>query len=103
MIIEIASHFSGSPVLVVTGSWFGNNGLFKPVRQVLGLQFNMLSRLRISSNLYDLPAARNYLLKDAVSIVMKIRDNGVSSKKLTITETGHDETDAHRPLVLRQG
>lgn len=58
MIIEIASHFAGAPILVVTDSWFGNNGLFKPVRQVLGLQFNMLSRLRISSNLYDLPTAR---------------------------------------------
>lgn len=58
MIIEIASHFAGAPILVVTDSWFGNNGLFKPVRQALGLQFNMLSRLRISSNLYGLPTAR---------------------------------------------
>jgi len=58
MIIEIASYFAGVPVLVVTDSWFGNNGLFKPVRQALGLQFHLLSRLRVSSVLYGLPAQR---------------------------------------------
>jgi hypothetical protein len=58
MIIEIASYFSGVPILVVTDSWFGNNGLFKPVRQALGLQFHLLSRLRVSSALYALPAQR---------------------------------------------
>jgi hypothetical protein len=34
MIIAIASCFAGSPILVVTDSWLGNNGLFKPVRVV---------------------------------------------------------------------
>ncbi len=58
MIIEIASHFAGVPVLVVTDSWFGNNGLFKPVRQALGLQFHLLSRLRVTSMLYGLPPER---------------------------------------------
>ncbi|VFN02083.1 MAG: hypothetical protein BECKG1743D_GA0114223_107002, partial [Candidatus Kentron sp. G] len=38
MIIDIANHFAGVPILVVTDSWFGNNGLFKPVRQALGMQ-----------------------------------------------------------------
>ncbi len=58
MIIEIASCFAGVPVLVVTDSWFGNNGLFKPVREALGLQFHLLSRLRVSSVLYGLPPER---------------------------------------------
>ncbi len=58
MIVEIASHFAGAPILVVTDSWFGNNGLFKPSRKVLGMQFNMLSRLRVSSMLYAIPDAR---------------------------------------------
>ena len=58
MIIAIASHFAGVPVLVVTDSWFGNNGLFKPVREALGLQFHLLSRLRVTSMLYDLPPER---------------------------------------------
>jgi len=58
MIIEIASYFAGVPVLVVTDSWFGNNGLFKPVRQALGLQFHLLSRLRVTSMLYGLPPER---------------------------------------------
>jgi hypothetical protein len=58
MIIQIASYFAGVPVLVVTDSWFGNNGLFKPVRQALGLQFHLLSRLRVTSVLYDLAPER---------------------------------------------
>jgi hypothetical protein len=58
MIIEIASCFAGTPVLVVTDSWFGNNGLFKPVREALGLQFHLLSRLRVTSMLYGLPPER---------------------------------------------
>jgi hypothetical protein len=58
MIIEIASCFGGAPVLVVTDSWFGNNGLFKPVREALGLQFHLLSRLRVTSVLYGLPPER---------------------------------------------
>ena len=56
MILEIAGHFAGVPVLVVTDSWFGNNGLFKPVREALGLQFHLLSRLRVTSMLYALPS-----------------------------------------------
>lgn len=58
MIVEIASHFAGVPVLVVTDSWFGNNGLFRPVREVLGRQFHLLSRLRVTSMLYGLPPER---------------------------------------------
>ena len=58
MIIEIAACFAGAPVLVVTDSWFGNNGLFKPVRQALGVQFHLLSRLRVTSVLYDRPPER---------------------------------------------
>ena len=42
MVIEIAAGFAGAPVLVVTDSRFGNNGLFKPVRQALGLQFHLI-------------------------------------------------------------
>ncbi|MCP4409852.1 MAG: transposase [Gammaproteobacteria bacterium] len=58
MILEIAACFAGVPVLVVTDSWFGNNGLFKPLRQALGVQFHLLSRLRVTSVLYDLPPER---------------------------------------------
>jgi len=58
MILEIAGDFAGVPVLVVTDSWFGNNGLFKPVREALGLQFHLLSRLRVTSVLYALPPER---------------------------------------------
>ena len=33
MLIEIADHFSGVPVLAVMDSWFGNDSLWKPVRK----------------------------------------------------------------------
>jgi hypothetical protein len=50
--------FSEPPLLAVTDSWFGNAGLLKPVRQVIGERFDMLSRLRCNNVLYDFPEPR---------------------------------------------
>jgi len=36
MIIHVAYHFAGVPVTLVCDSWFGNDGLFKPLRKHLG-------------------------------------------------------------------
>jgi hypothetical protein len=58
MIIEIASCFAGVPVVIVTDSWFGNDGLFKPVRAALGEQFHLVSRLRSTSMLFDFPGPK---------------------------------------------
>lgn len=58
MIIQLAQHFVGVPVTVVCDSWFGNNGLFKPVRKHLGTSFHLLSRLRSNSVLYTLASKR---------------------------------------------
>ncbi|NOR80848.1 MAG: transposase [Methyloprofundus sp.] len=58
MMIEIGNHFSGTPLLAVTDSWFGNSSLLKPVRKVLGKSFNILSRLRCNSVMYDFPEAK---------------------------------------------
>jgi hypothetical protein len=33
MLVQLADHFVGVPITVVCDSWFGNNGLFKPVRE----------------------------------------------------------------------
>jgi hypothetical protein len=44
MIVDIGEHFSEPPLLAVTDSWFGNAGLLKPVRQVLGKLFDMTIR-----------------------------------------------------------
>ncbi|MFZ1576294.1 MAG: transposase [Chromatiaceae bacterium] len=49
--------FPRVPVLVVTDSWFGNNGLLKPLRQALGPRAHLLSRLRINAVLHELPVA----------------------------------------------
>ena len=58
MLIEIANHFSGVPVLAVMDSWFGNDSLWKPVRKVIGERFNLLSRLRCNNVLYARPGKR---------------------------------------------
>ena len=55
MLIQLAHHFTGVPVIVVCDSWFGNNGLFKPLRQQLGDTFQLLSRLRSNTVLYSIP------------------------------------------------
>jgi len=39
MLVQLADHFAGMPITVVCDSWFGNNGLFKPVREILGTHF----------------------------------------------------------------
>jgi len=58
MLIGIAYYYSTSPLLAVTDSWFGNQGLWKPVRLVLGDRFQLLSRLRCNNVLYDQPGER---------------------------------------------
>lgn len=58
MIGRIASAFSGTPLLIITDSWFGNDGLFKPLRQQIGPHAHILSRLRINATLFDHPATR---------------------------------------------
>ncbi|MFW6297993.1 MAG: transposase [Desulfosalsimonas sp.] len=55
MITEVAHHMN-APVLAVADSWFGNNGLWNPLRKQLGERFHILSRLRSNQNLFDNPA-----------------------------------------------
>jgi len=56
LLARIASVFSAAPILVITDSWFGNNGLFKPLRASLGERAHLLSRLRVNAALFDLPS-----------------------------------------------
>ena len=56
MLIKIANCFEGVDIIAVTDSWFGNNGLWKPLRKVIGSRFNMISRLRANANLFALPS-----------------------------------------------
>jgi hypothetical protein len=55
LIARLGAFFAQAPVLVVTDSWFGNNGLFKPLRARLGERVHLLSRLRVNAALYALP------------------------------------------------
>ena len=54
LVVGVARCFAQAPVLVVCDSWFGNNGLFKPLRESLGGRAHLLSRLRVNAALYDL-------------------------------------------------
>lgn len=58
MLLQLADHFTGVPLTVVCDSWFGNNGLFKPVRKHLGDSFHLLSRLRSNIVLYSMAPKR---------------------------------------------
>ena len=55
MICEIASVFTQSHIVAVTDSCFGINGLWKPLNDKLGCCFDMISRLRSNSNIFELP------------------------------------------------
>jgi hypothetical protein len=57
MLTAVATSFTGTPVLVVADSWFGNNGLFRPLSEA-EFTFQLLSRLRSNITLYDLPPQR---------------------------------------------
>jgi hypothetical protein len=57
LIRTLAGVFPRAPILVVTDSWFGNNGLLQPLRHALGARAHLLSRLRVNAVLHDLPVA----------------------------------------------
>jgi hypothetical protein len=56
MLCEISKTLPGRAILVIADSWFGNNGLLKPLRQALGETAHLLSRMRSNAILYELPA-----------------------------------------------
>ena len=55
LIGRLGGVFADAPILVVADSWFGNNGLFKPLRERLGARVDLLSRLRVNAALYAIP------------------------------------------------
>lgn len=55
MITDLSGQFPESNIIVVADSWFGNNGMWKPLRSELGNRIQMISRLRSNNNLFDLP------------------------------------------------
>lgn len=55
MITDIAETFDPMPIITITDSWFGNNGLYKPLHNQLGQRFHMISRLRSNNNVFQLP------------------------------------------------
>jgi len=56
MLCGVAVEFPESNILVVTDSWFGNNGMWKPLCQKLGQRAHMISRLRSNNTLFNEPS-----------------------------------------------
>ena len=56
MLKAVAAHFVGTPVLVVADSWFGNAGLWRPLKDSAH-PFDLLSRLRSNITLYAMAPA----------------------------------------------
>ncbi len=55
MLTEIAKFYGDVKIITVAGSWFGNNGLWKPLREAIDSRFQLISRLRSNINLVDFP------------------------------------------------
>jgi hypothetical protein len=55
MLFQISEHFANTPLLAVTDSWFGSDGLFKPMRKTVGPRCHILSRFRVNASLFELP------------------------------------------------
>lgn len=55
MITGIAKVFHQAQIITIADSWFGNNGLWKPLHNQLGQRFQMISRLRSNNNIFRLP------------------------------------------------
>ncbi len=55
MLSEVAAVFPESNITVVADSWFGNDGMWTPLRKDLGDRVHMISRLRSNNNLFDRP------------------------------------------------
>jgi SRSO17 transposase len=55
MITDIAKAFRRTRIIIITDSWFGNAGLWKPLKEQLGIWVDMISRLRSNNNIFELP------------------------------------------------
>jgi hypothetical protein len=55
MITDIAEVFRRTRIVVIADSWFGNDGLWKPLNDRFGIWVNMISRLRSNNNVFELP------------------------------------------------
>lgn len=64
MLPEISAAFPDTLLLIVTDSWFGNDGLFTPMRKTIGQHCHILARLRVSATLYAIPPERQEHQRD---------------------------------------
>jgi DDE superfamily endonuclease len=55
LIHQLGKVFPDARMLIVTDTWFGNNGLLKPLLEQLGARAQLLSRLRVNTAVYAIP------------------------------------------------
>ena len=118
MITDIAEAFGQTRIVTITDSWFGNNGLFKPLHNRLGPRFHMVSRLRSNNNVFKLPGPhlkkgpgrpRKYgkKLGDASSLAVGFKplasEYSVSLYGRIRTVVAYDRGDAQNAQVCGQG
>ena len=100
MITQLAEVFRQMRIIVITDSWFGNDGLWKPLNDRLGIWADMISRLRSNNNLFELPGPhltgrpgrpRKYgnKLGSAASLAVRFRS---LAKEYTVNLYGRDRT-----------
>lgn len=100
MITDIAETFRRTRIVLITDSWFGNNGLWQPLHDRLGIWVDMISRLRSNNNVFELPGPqksgkagrpRKYgkKLGSATSLANRFRS---LATQLTVNLYGRDRT-----------
>jgi hypothetical protein len=55
MLNQLSIHFVGVDITVICDSWFGNDGLFRPLRKHIANSVHLLSRLRSNTVVYSMP------------------------------------------------
>ena len=90
-LLQFVTRLFDLPTLVVCDSWFGNGSLLRELRRTLGVQVHMLSRLRVSCVLYQMPERKKNpgrgrpskygeRLPDVKSLAAKMRDRARTEK-----------------------
>lgn len=91
MLVALATQFAETSILVVADSWFGNDGLWRPLK-LSAFNFHLLSRLRANINLYDLPAHRSGKHRG--------RTRKYGDKRGSVSDMAADYRDAARYLSV---
>ena len=83
MLCSVAAQFPHLPVVVVADSWFGNDGLMRPLKKT-GFQFDLLSPLPISSSMICLPSGDPVNAGSHASMVKSLVPSRISPPPIAV-------------------